>query len=185
MAVESVYKNVYERKPIITNAAHCARALAFVESGPIYFGLGKSSPWSENENDSDFIPPEPNPNAENLEELIGLKKAERVALVKPDENGEIEYAGMTFKTITKEEAFKEKARWVLLETVIAFDELPPLSYRQIGIFSHVKVKKGVGEKTALLAEDIEDVGILEVLNNRKVVTRQADTKDSYFMIIEC
>lgn len=185
MAIENVYENIYERRPIITNAAHVARAISFLNSGDIYLGIGKTSAWSDNEDDTDFIPPEPDINATNLEELIGMKKAERVTLVRPDEAGDIAYSGLKFKTVNIEQAVSEKARWILIEATIAFNELPPTDYRQIGVFSHVKTKPGSLNKEVLLPKDIEDVGILEVLNNRKVVTRQSDTKDTYKMIIEC
>lgn len=177
--------SIHERLPIITNTAHCARALAFAESKDIFFAIGKQDPWGSNENDTDFIPPEPDVNATNLDGLIGMKRAERVSLVIPDESGEFEYQKIKFKTLTNEEAFKRKARWVLIETTIFYDELPPLPYRQIGVFSRVKPVAGKELSNVLLPEDIEDVGILEVLNNRKAVTRQSDTKDTYFMVIEC
>ncbi|WP_099321085.1 hypothetical protein [Anaerococcus sp. Marseille-P3625] len=184
MAIKTVNTNIYERLPIITNTAHCSRALSLLEQGNIFIGLGRTSPW-ENENKDGFVPPEPNLDAENLDELVGMKKADRVSMVIPDESGEIEYAKIKFKTLTKEEALKLKSRWVLIESTIYFDELPPVTYRQIGIFSRVTPKNGNENKRILLPEDIEDVGVLEVIANRKVTTRQSDTKDSYFMIIEC
>lgn len=184
MAIETVYNDIYERRPIITNSAHCARAISLATGSDIYFGIGRTSPW-EKENDEGFVPPEPDINAENLDELVGMKKADRVTLVEPHTEGEIDYAGMRFRTLTTEEAMQHKARWVLIETTIYFKELPPVSYRQTGVFSHVKPKEGIENTSVLLAKDIEDVGILEVINNRKVVTRQSDTKDTYFMIVEC
>ncbi|NLY08529.1 MAG: hypothetical protein GXZ11_01300 [Tissierellia bacterium] len=184
MGFRDLTGGVYERLPIITNAAHCARALSLVEQGGIYFGIGRTTPW-EGENASDFLPPEPNVDATTLDELIGLKKAERAVMVMPDENGEIEYATLKFKTLSNEEALREKARWVLIETTIRFDEMPPVPYRQIGVFSRVKPNAGFENRATLKPEEIEDVGILEVLDNRKVITRQSDTRDTYMMIIEC
>lgn len=184
MAVETIASNIHERLPIITNTAHCSRALALLEQGGLYFGLGRTSPW-EGENEEDFIPPEPDLNAENLDELIGLKKVDRISMVIPDDSGEIEYSNIKFKTLSKEEALKKKARWVLVEATIYFEELPPVAYRQIGLFSRVTPRTGKEQATILLPDDIIDVGVLEVLNNRKAVTRQSDTKDTYLMVIEC
>ena len=183
MPYETSYPNASERLPIITNAAHSARALSVVESGDLYFGIGRTTPW-ENEDEDGFIPPEPDIEAETLDELIGLKKADRVVMVYPDEEGEIEYANSRFRTVTNEEAFELKSRWVLCQTAIYFDEMPPSSYRQIGIFSRVKPLQEYTNSVVLLPNMIENVGILEVLNNRKVITRQSDTRESYFMIIE-
>lgn len=184
MAVTTTYNTVHERLPVITNAAHCARAIALVETGDLYFGIGRTEPW-EGEDIEGFIPPEPDLDATTLDNLVGLKKAERVSLVIPSEDGDIEYSNIKFKTLNLEQALKLKSRWVLVETSIFFEELPPVSYRQIGLYSMVKPKPGFESKRVLLPEEIEDVGILEVLNNRKVVTRQSDTKDRYFMVIEC
>lgn len=183
MAYETVYNNINERLPILTNASHCARAMSFFEQGNIYIGLGKTTPW-EGEDEDGFIPPEPDVNAINLTELIGVKKVNRVVMVMPSEDGEVEYATQRFKTLTKEEAFKQKSRWVLIESTIEFVELPPVSYRQIGIFSRLTPNDGLNDQKVLLPNEIKDIGILEVINNRKAVTRQSDTRDSYRMIIE-
>lgn len=184
MAINTVSTNIHERLPIITNTAHCSRALAFVEQGNIYIGLGRTSPW-EGENEEGFVPPEPDLNTENLDELVGLKKADRVSLVIPDEYGDIEYAKIKFKTLSKDEALRAKARWVLIESTIHFEELPPVAYRQIGVFSRVLPIDGKEKNKTLMPKDIKDIGILEVLANRKVTTRQSDANETYFMVIEC
>lgn len=184
MAFRTLADGVYERLPMITNAAHCARALSLVEQSNIYFGIGRTTPW-ENENEPEFIPPEPNVEAETLEELVGLKKAERVVMVIPDEDGDIDYGTLKYKTLSKEEALRRKARWVLVETTVRFDEMPAVSYRQIGVFSRVQPASGYENRLVLNPNEIQDVGILEVLDNRKVTTRQSDTRDTYMMIIEC
>lgn len=184
MAIKTISTNVHERLPIITNTAHCSRALSLMEQGNIFIGIGRTSPW-EGENEEGFVPPEPNMDAENLDELVGMKRADRVSMVIPDEMGDIEYAQIKFKTLTKEEALKQKSRWVLIESTIYFEELPPVPYRQIGIFSRVSPVKGMDNSKVLLPKDIEDVGVLEVLANRKVTTRQSDSKDTYFMVVEC
>lgn len=184
MSIVTFNQNIHERLPIIPNTAHCSRALALANSKNMFFAIGREEPW-DNEDVEGFVPPAPDINAETLDGIIGMKKADRVVMVIPDEEGEIEYATIKFKTISNEEAFKLKARWVLIETKIHFEDLPPKPYRQIGVFSNVTPTEGNEQKQILLPEEIEDVGILEVLNNRKVVTRQSDTNDHYFMIVEC
>ena len=188
MSVNALSTNGRERLPIIPYSGHCSRALNFYNmSETVYFGLGKVTQWSDNETEESFIPPEPDINATTLEELVGLKKATRVILVMPDDNGEIEYRGSTWKSISVAEAIQNNARWVLVETTIYYDEMPITDYRQIGIFSRVQKADGIEDnQTVLLTSrgDIKELGILEVLDNRHVVTRQADTKDVYQMIIE-
>ena len=188
MSINFLSTDGRERLPIIPYSGHCSRALNFYDmSDTVYFGLGKTTPWSEGETESSFIPPEPDMNATSLDGLVGLKKATRVLLVMPDDDGEIEYRGSTWKPISIAEAIQNKARWVLVETTIYYDEMPITDYRQIGIFSRVQKSDGIGDdQTVLLVErnDIKELGVLEVLDNRHVVTRQSDTKDVYQMIIE-
>lgn len=184
MSIVTFNNNLHERLPIIPNTAHCSRALALANSNNMFFAIGREEPW-ENEDVEGFIPPAPDIEATTLDGIIGMKKADRVTMVVPDENGDIEYASIKFRTISNEEAFELKSRWVLIEVRIYFEELPPTEYRQIGVFSNVRPTEGNELKQVLLPEEIENVGILEVLNNRKVVTRQSDTRDHYFMVIEC
>lgn len=188
MSVNILTTNGRERLPIIPYSGHCSRALNFYNlSDSVYFGLGKTTPWSEDETESSFIPPEPDMDATSLEELVGLKKATRVLLVMPDDGGEIEYRGSTWKPISISEAIRNNARWVLVETTIYYDEMPITDYRQIGIFSKVQKSDNVDEHQSVLLverDDIKELGVLEVLDNRHVVTRQSDTKDVYQMIIE-
>lgn len=191
MAINILSTNGRERLPIIPYSGHCSRALNFYNmSDTIYFGLGKTTAWSEDETENSFIPPEPDMEAITLEELVGLKKASRVILVMPDENGEIEYRGSKWKPISTDEAIANKARWVLVETTIYYEEMPITDYRQIGIFSRVQKADGIEDSQMILlvdrdgTSDIKDLGILEVLDNRHVVTRQVDTRDVYQMIIE-
>ena len=184
MSIVTFNQNIHERLPIIPNTAHCSRALALVNSNNIFFAIGRAEPWQD-EDVEGFIPPAPDVEATTLDGIIGMKKADRVIMVVPDEEGEIEYASIKFRTITNEEALALKSRWVLIETKIFYEELPPIPYRQMGVFSNVKPTEGNETKQVLLPEEIEDVGILEIINNRKVVTRQSDTREHFFMVIEC
>ena len=86
---------------------------------------------------------------------------------------------------TIEEAIQKGAHWVYLEASIYYDELPARAYRQIGVYSMVSLNDGVPEnKSVLLPEDIKDSGILEILDNRKVVTRNEDSRDTFSLIVE-
>lgn len=175
-----------QRLPVVTYLGHTSRALSFYALDDIYLGIGKTSAWQDDETTNEnFIPPEPNLDATELTELVGMKKLTRKQLVMPDENGTIQYRNTTWKVISEEEAVENQARWVYVECCIYFDELPLVDYRQIGIFSRVQKATGVDKtQTVLLPKDIKSMGLLEVMDNRHVVTRQVDTKDVYSMIIE-
>lgn len=177
------------RLPITTTAGHVSRAILFQQMPYIYFGLGRSSPWDGEleaaENGEEFSSPLPSVDATNLDELIGMKRVDVKALVIPDEEGTVVYRDRVWRKISPEEAIQKAAHWVYLEASIYYDELPARAYRQIGIYSMVTLNDGVPEnKSVLLPDDIKSTGILEVLDNRKVVTRNEDSRDTFSMIIE-
>lgn len=172
------------RLPITTTVGHVSRAISFCDLPNVYFALGKSSPW-ENETDANFSAPLPKVSDTELQELIGMKRVSVKSLVVPDEDGSIIYRDQTWRKISPKEAIALGAHWVYLEATILYEELPATAYRQIGVFSRVKAKEGVNATAQILMpDDIEDVGILEILDQRKVVTRNEDSKDTFSMIVE-
>ena len=172
------------RLPITTTVGHVSRAISFFELPNLYFALGKTSPW-EGETEADFSAPLPSVEAKELDELIGMKKVLVKSLVCPDEEGTIVYREQTWRKISPEEAINLGAHWVYIETSILYEEFPATAYRQIGVFSRVKPKDSVPSGATLLnPEDIEDIGILEILDQRKVVTRNEDSRDTFSMIVE-
>lgn len=172
------------RLPITTTVGHVSRAISFFEIPNIYFGLGKQTPW-ENENEEGFSAPLPSVDAKELDELIGMKRVDVKSLVYPDDEGSIIYRDQIWRKISPEEAIELGSHWVYIEASIYYDDLPASAYRQIGVFSRVKSVETVPQNSQiLLPEDIADVGILEVLDQRKVVTRNEDSRDTFSMIIE-
>lgn len=171
------------RLPVTTTAGHVSRAISFFELPNIYFGLGKTSPW-EGESESDFSAPLPSIEAKELDELIGLKKVDVKSLVYPDDDGTIIYRDQTWRRISAEDAIKLGAHWVYIEASILYNELPAVAYRQIGVFSRVKPKEGSENSSILLPEQIDSTGILEIFDQRKVVTRNEDSRDTFSMIVE-
>lgn len=172
------------RLPITTTAGHVSRAISFQELGNVYFGIGRTSPW-EGETEENFSAPLPSVEAKTLDELVGMKRVHTKVLVIPDEEGTVVYRDQTWRKITPAEAIELGAHWVYIEASIEYDELPTSAYRQIGVFTRVQLNEGVIEnKDVLLPEDIKDVGVLEILDQRKVVTRNEDSRDTFSMIIE-
>ena len=172
------------RLPVTTTMGHVSRAISFYELNNIYFGLGRTSPWS-GEDEEDFVAPLPSVDTTELTELIGLKRVETKALVIPDDEGTVVYRDQTWKKISPDEAIEQGAHWVYIEASILYDELPASAYRQIGVHSRVKLADGISEyKSVLLPDEIETQGVLEILDQRKVVTRNEDSRDTFSMIIE-
>lgn len=190
MAITLLTPDTAERLPIRPYSGHCASALDFYANEELYFAIGRTEPWptdgsGKTETEAGFLPPEPNPADVNLDGLIGMKKVSHKILVTPDENGEISYYNSSWRSIDENEAITLSSRWVMLESTIYYADLPALPYRQIGVFSKVKRAAGVSNtKEILLPNEIDSVGLLCVLYNRRPVTRQADTKDVFQLIIE-
>jgi hypothetical protein len=164
-----------------TVGGHVSRALEFFERPDTYVGIGKSTPW-EDEN----VPPNPIQTKTTLDEVIGYKKVEYKYLVVEDiVDGTISYRDSKWRIVPPDQAVAQGARWVYVEAHLRYDELPLVSYRQVGIFNRlVKLSNIDAGKVALLPSEVEDVGVLEVYDNRKVVNRQSDQKEQLSFVIE-
>lgn len=172
------------RLPVTTTVGHVSRAISFQELTSVYFALGRTTPW-DGETEEDFSAPLPSVEARELDELIGMKRVDVKSLVTPDDDGTIIYRDQTWRRISASEAIELGAHWVYIESSIYYEELPSVAYRQIGVFSRVTLNSGVSNTSSiLLPEDIQDIGILEILDQRKVVTRNEDSRDTFSMIIE-
>lgn len=167
--------------PIITNRGHVSRALDFYKKTDIFFALGRHTTEWEDE----LIPDTPSVDMADLEELIGFKQVENKYLVIPDENGTLEYDERMWRIVPPNDAISTGARWVYLEAKLNPDELQLLPYRQIGIYTGVKRKPDVPiGQTALLPDEVEDTGILEVVDNIRKNTRQLRQRELFSVILE-
>lgn len=170
---------------VTTLKGHVSRALDFYNKGEIFFGLGRTSAW-ENENK----PPTP-VNTDDLEEIAGFKLVESKFLVIPVTDSEstsyqISYRDTKWNIVPYEEAFTKGARWVYLSSYVAYDEFSTdLVYRQIGVYTGLRRKDTtLSGKGNLLPDEVEDQGILEVLDNRKPVYRELDQREKLAVIVE-
>ncbi len=164
-----------------TNRGHVSRALDFYEQASLYFGIGRSTAWTD-----ESAPPAPSVTQSALEEPIGYKAVSTKYLVVLDnDNGTIVYRDSKWRIVPADQALTEGARWVYIETYLMYDELPLTPYRQIGVFSRLQKANGVAtNKAALLPADVSSPGIMEVVDNRKAVNRQIDMKEQLSLILE-
>jgi hypothetical protein len=170
-----------------------SRALQFLEQGGKYFSIGKLTVWTEDEvddfdseRDYEQNPPEPK-NTDTILDILGYKKVEFCSLVVPDNAaGTLEYRGTKWRIVNKEQAYSEGARWVYLSVELTYDELPvTVPYRQVGVHTGVQLREDVNpSKYAVLPEEVDDNGILEILDNRKPVYRDADVREKIKIILE-
>ena len=146
-------------------------------------GIGRTTPWDEGENN----PPTP-VNTDSLQEVAGYKKVESKFLVIPDDTGtgELTYQNQRWKIVPYDQALEKGARWVYISTYVAYSEFPiDLVYRQIGVFTGLKVKPGVESSSyALTPDQVSDPGIGEALDNRTPIYREADQREKLTMVIE-
>jgi hypothetical protein len=79
----------------------------------------------------------------------------------------------------------EVCRHVLIGTWIRYDELPTYPYRVIGIFNRLQLATGVSSsKLALLPQEVASPGILEVVEYRRVVSRDELQREYISVIVE-
>lgn len=169
---------------VVTIKGHVSRAIDFYEKTNIYFCIGRTTPWQNEDS-----PPVPK-NTDDMEEPIGYKVVESKFLVIPVTNDydpyELTYRDTKWKIVNEEEALDMGARWVYITSYIAYDEFSVDSiYRQIGVYTRLKKKDDIPDsKSALLPEEVTDPGILEILDNRKPIYRELDQREKLAVVIE-
>lgn len=177
---------------ICTLEAHVSRAIDFYNKEDIYFVLGKTSVWGESDMDNydssidyEVNPPVPK-NTDKIKEVLGYRKADYKAMVIQDDKGTLTYRNTKWRVVDKKDALKQGARWVYISTELSYDDLPTEKpYRQIGVVSSLTKASGVeAGKDALIPSEVEDAGILEVIDNRKPTYRDTDVKEKIKLILE-
>jgi len=98
--------------------------------------------------------------------------------------GTIFFRDQQYRIVPAIDAFDEGARWVYLESSLNYDEYPLIDFRQIGWYSHLVPLAGHESEDPLLEENVDDPGILEIIDNRRVINRAIDEKERITIIIE-
>lgn len=168
---------------VITLKGHVSRAIDFYNKESIYFCLGRTTAWED-----ETKPPVPL-NTDDMEEPAGYKIIESKFLVKPidgNEGADITYRGSNWKIVPFDQAVEQGARWVYISANIGYGEFADdLVYRQIGTYTGLERAEGVEPgKGNLTPSEVKDVGILEALDNRTPVYRDADQRETLSTILE-
>lgn len=145
--------------------------------------IGKTTPWED-----EAKPPVPL-NTDEMLEPAGYKAIESKFLVKPvesNEDAQITYRGSYWKIVPPENAIEEGARWVYISVNIGYTDFPSdLVYRQIGTYTGLERVEGIAPgKLNLTPDEVANVGILESLDNRTPVYRDADQREIISTILE-
>jgi len=162
-----------------TLKSHTLRAMEFILKTDVYFVLAKSSTWPDEEN------PTPETPETELDTPITYKKVQQVYLVIPDDEGTIEYGDTFWSVVPEENALAELARWVFIRSSFEYDEHPLVTFRQVGVVSGLVPKETVPPgQMALDPDEVEDPGVLEIIDNRAVMTRKEDQREVISFIVE-
>lgn len=167
---------------IAVYSGHVNRALQFYSQVPnMYFVLG--NPASGKWNDEN-VPDNPDPN-DNITNRIGYKKVGSAFLIVQDDEGTLVFNNKHWRIVQPENAYEEKARWVYLSAFVEYSELPvDVSYRQIGLTTELVIKDGILSTGALVPNQVENPGILQTLDNRPPIYRDATQKEHLVQVIE-
>ncbi|AGI11439.1 hypothetical protein QLX41_gp082 [Listeria phage LMTA-94] len=157
---------------IATYNAHVYAALNLKSKiDTTFMAIGKTTAWTDETN-----PPEPDPNATGLTEVIGYKKLKTMSLCRPQRTGEtptlptVSYGNKTWVLVPDAQAYTEGAKWLYCEAEFVGDELPVGTYRQVGVFTDLAPKSGV-TKPNLLPSEVANVGVLQFFENKQFQNR--------------
>lgn len=121
----------------------------------------------------------------------GYKLADKVYLVVEDAAAapavSIVHKGVRYRIVDPglENPYEAGARKVFVEATFAYDELPVVAFRQIGVFSGLTRASGVASsKIALLPTEVASVGVIEVIENRPPVYRDPNEAETFGFLIE-
>lgn len=167
---------------IATINGHVNRALQFYSLLPeMYFVVGNptAGSWTD-----DFKPTSPSAT-DKVDVVVGYKKVGTAyPVVKDATNGTISFNGTKWRLVTPDNAYTEGARWIYVTASIDYSELPVgVSYRQIGITTGLQKVDGV-TTDALLPTQVKDPGILQTLDNRTPIYREASQREQIIQVIE-
>ena len=164
---------------IITDIGHTEIVRKLLNTDSIWVGIGKTTAWADENN-----PPAPDPSTTEISEVVGYKKVlDKYLVVEDPTNGTIDFGSTKYRPVNESDYFTEKPHFLYLKFEIIGDELPLVTYRQIGIVFDLVPDTGYEAYTVLTSDQVSDTGYLLTLDNRTPVTRYSDTKDVFEYII--
>lgn len=142
----------------------------------IWVGIGKSSPWPDENN-----PPDEETTQRSLLEPIGYRRLSQSSLVKEVTSTDawtITHAGKFYVKVSDTDALAKSPAPVLLyfRFDIERDELPQQTYRQAAVFADLIPNQDSLNLFSLLPAQVSSVGHLIYLSNEKPQVRQAQTR---------
>jgi len=202
---------------IATYASHTGKAINFFfNTKNIMFAIGRQTPWGERSDEvssstliDDNHPPYPSLDTTEIEEIIGYKPYNNMYFVIPDEtspdpivdgvhwrkisvNANLPKNPLDYtdeqKSLLINEVKSQKARWIYLDFQLDPTDFPNYQYRQIGLYSDLKIDSTTGATSSLKIFNANMIvpgsGILEVVQNRSPITRSDDQRELIAVVLE-
>jgi hypothetical protein len=85
-------------------------------------------------------------------------------------------------------AYVEKAKYVYIDCTLNYDQFPIVTYRQVGLQTGVQrtnldvMKSAAYSPTGV--DEFENLGVLEIIDNRPPTVRQVDQRETISIVIE-
>lgn len=167
-----------ENLAIETIGSHVMVAKQFKNDLPnLWYAMARTAPWADEE-----IPPAEDMYTTTLDQIVGFKKFETAQLVVPlnqqsdghqTDDTVFSYKGSDWQLVDDDDAIKEGARYVYLETTVNPDDLPSAVYRQVGVYRGLVPQPTASDKIVLKPTEVKDMGMLVGYDNR-LFQRYAD-----------
>lgn len=129
-----------------------------------------------------------------IDAAFGFSKIDEVKFVRKvktdgseDEDANvISYRNEKWKFFTTaEEAYAEETRAVYVKATFDYDTFPLIDFRQVGVFSGLQRGPSIAlSKNKLLPHEIENCGVLHLIDCRSAIYRSNDQREVFAFIIE-
>lgn len=160
-----------------------------------FIGIGRTSPWSDENN-----PPVPDEKQTEITELIGLQRVDsyKFAKVIPNPTTLQKKTGIYYKglyySVTQDSniALAEGYTSVMVQVTLDRDTVESIpvdvTFRQVGLYVGVnasadEIKYGI-TRAQWDNKPEADRGMLEVIDNRKPLGRQADQEEEIYILLD-
>lgn len=155
----------------MTTATKQAQALLakmiFEQASNIYLGLGKSTPWAD-----ENTVPDTNPESTALDEPIAYMKAQKVFLCKKVDkatNNTVALGGSFFLPVANNEVVDPDAVYVYVSSKFDYASLQKeIQFREVGMFVGFKPKADA-KNTIILPPQVDKLGTMVSIQNIKLI----------------
>lgn len=100
------------------------------------------------------------------------------------DGGAIKFRQDQFATVDVADIYDEGARIIYISAEFKYDEVPLESWTQLGVLTDLEPIAGLESREYLAIDEVENFGILEFLEHRRLTARSIDQKELVRLAIE-